>query len=164
RLEANGLTPNPPADRRTLIRRAYFDLIGLPPTPDEVAAFVHDPDQDAYAKLIDRLLASPHYGERWGRHWLDVARLGESAGSDPDARLLPAGRQLHRRRAGQRQCAARPGRRPPRPGAVRGPARPARRRPPALRGRSGPPAGVSAPRILRPAARGAAVAGAGGEG
>ncbi len=84
KLEENGLTPNPPADRRTLIRRAYFDLIGLPPTPEEVAAFVHDPDPDAYAKLIDRLLASPHYGERWGRHWLDVARFGESSGYEHD--------------------------------------------------------------------------------
>ena len=68
------------ADRRTLIRRATFDLLGLPPSPDEVEAFVADPKSDAYERLVDRLLASPHYGERWGRHWLDVARFGESHG------------------------------------------------------------------------------------
>jgi hypothetical protein len=84
KLAEKGLTPNPPADRRTLIRRAYFDLIGLPPTPEEVSAFVNDPAPDAYAKLIDRLLDSPHYGERWGRHWLDVARYGESSGYEHD--------------------------------------------------------------------------------
>src|SRR5262249_44285592 len=70
-LEARGMRPAPAADRRTLIRRVTFDLHGLPPTPDEVAAFVHDPAPDAYERLIDRLLASPRYGERWGRHWLD---------------------------------------------------------------------------------------------
>ena len=80
RLEAKGLSPSPSADRRTLIRRASFDLIGLPPTPDEVEAFVHDPSPDAYRRLIDRLLASPHYGERWGRHWLDVARYADTRG------------------------------------------------------------------------------------
>jgi cytochrome c553 len=74
------LTLNPPADRRTLIRRATYDLIGLPPTPEEVEAFVTDADPKAYEGLIDRLLASPHYGERWGRHWLDVVRFGESIG------------------------------------------------------------------------------------
>jgi hypothetical protein len=79
-LEAKGLFPAPPADRRTLIRRVCFDLIGLPPTPAEVEAFVHDPDPDAYAKLVDRLLASPHYGERWGRYWLDVARYADTKG------------------------------------------------------------------------------------
>ena len=71
------LTPAAPADTRTLARRAYFDLIGLPPTPDELEAFVTDTSADAFAKLIDKLLASPHYGERWGRHWLDVARYAE---------------------------------------------------------------------------------------
>ena len=75
----------PPADRRTLIRRVYFDLIGLPPSPDEVEAFVADPAPDAYEKLVDRLLASPHYGERWGRHWLDVARYADSDGLETDA-------------------------------------------------------------------------------
>ncbi len=80
RLEARGLAPSPPADRRTLIRRVTFDLLGLPPTPDEVAAFEADTSPDAYEKLIDRLLASPHYGERWGRHWLDVARYADTKG------------------------------------------------------------------------------------
>ncbi|QDU90951.1 hypothetical protein Pla175_43650 [Pirellulimonas nuda] len=77
---AAGLTPNPEADRRTLIRRATYDLHGLPPTPKEVEAFVSDPATDAYDRLIDRLLASPRYGERWGRHWLDLARYGDSMG------------------------------------------------------------------------------------
>jgi mono/diheme cytochrome c family protein len=80
RLEEKGLTPAPPADRRTLIRRVTFDLIGLPPTPEEVAAFEADRSPGAYERLIDRLLASPHYGERWGRHWLDVARYADTKG------------------------------------------------------------------------------------
>ncbi|MEZ6066367.1 MAG: PSD1 and planctomycete cytochrome C domain-containing protein [Planctomycetaceae bacterium] len=80
KLAEAGLAPNQPADRRTLIRRATYDLTGLPPTPEEVAAFIADPDPLAYEKLVDRLLASPHYGERWGRHWLDVVRFGESIG------------------------------------------------------------------------------------
>lgn len=80
RLATEGLAPNPPADPRTLIRRATFDLTGLPPTPAEVAAFVADHSPEAYANLIDRLLASPAYGEHWGRHWLDVVRFGESRG------------------------------------------------------------------------------------
>jgi hypothetical protein len=84
KLTEKGLTPNPPADRRTLIRRVYFDLIGLPPTPEEINEFVNDPDPGAYAKLIDKLLASPHYGERWGRHWLDLARYAESSGYEHD--------------------------------------------------------------------------------
>lgn len=84
RLEARGLSPAPPAERATLIRRLSFDLIGLPPTPDEVDAFVRDESPDAYEKLIDRLLASPHYGERWARHWLDVARFTESQGFERD--------------------------------------------------------------------------------
>jgi len=79
-----GLTPNPPADRQTLIRRAYYDLIGLPPTHEEVAAFVSDDSPDAFAKLVDRLLASPHYGERWGRHWLDLVRYGETNSFERD--------------------------------------------------------------------------------
>ncbi|MDQ6708370.1 MAG: PSD1 and planctomycete cytochrome C domain-containing protein [Acidobacteriota bacterium] len=77
-----------PADRRTLIRRATFDLIGLPPTPEEVSAFVNDPDPRAYEKMIDRLLASPHYGERWGRLWLDVARYADTGGYETDV-LFP---------------------------------------------------------------------------
>ncbi len=79
-LEAKGLSPAPPADPLTLIRRATFDVTGLPPTPEEVEAFLNDSAPDAYEKLVDRLLASPHYGERWGRHWLDVVRFGESQG------------------------------------------------------------------------------------
>ena len=80
KLEAKSLTPSPRADRRTLIRRASYDLIGLPPTPEEVDAFVADKSPDAFAKLVDRLLASPHYGERWGRYWLDVARYADTKG------------------------------------------------------------------------------------
>src|SRR5579875_2679374 len=79
-LEAKGLMPAPGADRRTLIRRVTQDLHGLPPTPEEVAAFESDRSLDAYARLVDRLLASPRYGERWGRHWLDVARYADSKG------------------------------------------------------------------------------------
>jgi mono/diheme cytochrome c family protein len=80
RLEKVGIEPSPPADRRTLIRRATFDLTGLPPTPEEVDAFVADPDPDAFARVVDRLLASPHYGEHWARHWLDVARYSDTKG------------------------------------------------------------------------------------
>ncbi len=75
RLESVGMQPADPADKRTLIRRATYDLIGLPPTPEEVAAFVADESPGAFETVVDRLLASPHYGERWGRHWLDVARF-----------------------------------------------------------------------------------------
>ena len=80
KLEANGMTPNEPADQRALIRRVYFDLIGLPPTPDEMDNFVNDDSPKAFEKVVDKLLASPHYGERWGRHWLDVARYSDSKG------------------------------------------------------------------------------------
>ena len=79
-LESRGLKPSPQADRRTLIRRVSYDLTGLPPTPAEVEAFVSDPDPQAYAKLIDRLLAAPQYGEHWARHWLDVARYSDTKG------------------------------------------------------------------------------------
>jgi cytochrome c553 len=82
KLEAKGLTPAKDADRRTLIRRVYYDLTGLPPTPAEVNAFLADTSPDAYAKVVDRLLASPEYGRRWGRHWLDVARYAESSGKE----------------------------------------------------------------------------------
>jgi hypothetical protein len=78
RLEERGLSPSPPADKRTLIRRATYDLIGLPPTPEEVDAFLADNSPDAFARVVDRLLASPAYGERWGRHWLDVARYADT--------------------------------------------------------------------------------------
>ena len=80
RLEAAGLAPSPVADRRTLIRRAYYDLIGLPPTYDEVRAFAEDPRPDDFARVVDGLLARPEYGERWGRHWLDVARYADTKG------------------------------------------------------------------------------------
>jgi len=80
RLQKASLKPSPPADRRTLIRRLTFDLTGLPPTPAEVEAFVNNDDPGAYEKLVDRLLDSPHYGERWARHWLDIVRFGESQG------------------------------------------------------------------------------------
>jgi cytochrome c553 len=84
KLAEQGLAPSPAADRATLIRRLSFDLIGLPPTPDEIAAFVADPDPQAYEKLVDRLLASPRYGERWARHWLDVVHYGDTHGYDKD--------------------------------------------------------------------------------
>ena len=83
-LEARGLKPSREADRRTLIRRLSFDLLGLPPSPVEVDEFANDSAPDAYERLVDRLLASPHYGERWARHWLDVVRFGESNGFERD--------------------------------------------------------------------------------
>jgi hypothetical protein len=83
-FEQKGLTPAPPANRETLARRAYIDLIGLPPTPEEVTAFLTDSSTDAWERLIDKLLGSPHYGERWGRHWLDVARYADSNGFEHD--------------------------------------------------------------------------------
>ena len=82
--DARGLKPAPPADRNTLVRRAYLDLTGLPPTPQQVAEFLNDTSSEAWPKLIDKLLASPHYGERWGRHWLDVARYADSNGYEHD--------------------------------------------------------------------------------
>ena len=85
RLERKGLVPNPPADPRTLIRRVCFDLIGLPPTPEEVDAFVANPSPDAYERLVDNLLSRKQYGERWGRHWLDVARFAQTNGYERDA-------------------------------------------------------------------------------
>ena len=85
-----GLAPSPEADRRTLIRRLTFDLHGLPPTPEEIDAFVDDHAPDAYEKLVDRLLASPRYGERWGRHWLDVVHYGDTHGYDKDKRRAHA--------------------------------------------------------------------------
>jgi hypothetical protein len=84
KLEAKGIDPAPPADKVTLLRRATFDLIGLPPTPAEVATFLADNSPAAFDKVIDRLLASPQYGERWGRHWLDLARFAESEGFKAD--------------------------------------------------------------------------------
>jgi hypothetical protein len=83
-LEAKGLAPNLEAERRALARRVYYDLTGLPPTPAEIEAFVNDPAPDAYERLIDRLLASPRYGEKWARHWLDLVRYGETKGFEFD--------------------------------------------------------------------------------
>ena len=80
RLEANALGPNPTADKRSLIRRAYYDLLGLPPTPQQVNGFLADASPGAFEKVVDGLLASPQYGERWGRHWLDVARYSDTKG------------------------------------------------------------------------------------
>ncbi|HEY3787569.1 MAG TPA: DUF1549 domain-containing protein, partial [Urbifossiella sp.] len=92
KLRDNGLSLAAPADRRTLMRRVTFDLTGLPPTPEEMDAFLKDASADAYAKLIERLLASPHYGEKWGRHWLDVVRYADSAGETADYPLPEAWR------------------------------------------------------------------------
>jgi len=85
-LDAHGLAPSPTADRRTLIRRLYYDLHGLPPTVDAIRAFETDPDPRAYERLVDDLLASPRYGERWARHWLDVAHYADTHGYDKDKR------------------------------------------------------------------------------
>jgi hypothetical protein len=84
KLEAKGIQPGPPADKVTLLRRATFDLTGLPPAPEEVDAFVADQSPQAFEKVVDRLLASPQYGERWARHWLDLARFAESEGFKAD--------------------------------------------------------------------------------
>jgi hypothetical protein len=89
RLEAAGLKPNAPAERHLLIRRAFLDLTGLPPSPEQVAAFLADESPEAFAKVVDPLLASPHYGERWARHWLDVARYSDGHGGFGDDRALP---------------------------------------------------------------------------
>ncbi len=82
--EAKGLKPAPGASRTTLVRRLYFDLIGLPPSPDQMEAFLRDASPDAYRNLMERLLDSERYGERWGRHWLDVARYADSDGYEYD--------------------------------------------------------------------------------
>ena len=84
RMEREGLAPSEPADPYTLVRRVHLDLIGLPPTPEETEAFVHDRSPDAYPRLVDRLLASPHYGERWARRWLDLARYADTNGYEKD--------------------------------------------------------------------------------
>ncbi|CAA9442077.1 MAG: FIG00929654: hypothetical protein, partial [uncultured Phycisphaerae bacterium] len=91
-LEEKELKPSPDADRRTLLRRATYDLTGLPPTPEEVEAFVNDNSSKAFEKVVDRLLASPAFGERWGRHWLDVARYAESTGMTRNVPLYYAWR------------------------------------------------------------------------
>src|SRR5439155_20782963 len=85
RLEKEGIAPSPEADRITLIRRLYLDLLGLPPGVEEVNDFLADKRSDAYERLVDRLLDSPHFGERWGRHWLDAARYADSNGFTIDS-------------------------------------------------------------------------------
>ena len=92
KLAEKGLQPASPADKGTLLRRAYFDLIGLPPTPAQLDAFLNDNSPDAFEKVVEQLLASPRYGERWGRHWLDVVRYGDSTGFEADALYLNAWR------------------------------------------------------------------------
>ncbi|PQO37968.1 PSD1 and planctomycete cytochrome C domain-containing protein [Blastopirellula marina] len=84
KLEAANLAPNSPAERTTLLRRIYFDLTGLPPTPQQVEAFLNDESPDAFAKVVDQLLATPRFGEHWGRHWLDLVRYAESRGHEFD--------------------------------------------------------------------------------
>ncbi len=92
KLESSGLGPAPPADKSELVRRVYFDLHGLPPTPDQVHSFVTNDAPDAYERLIDELLASPRYGERWGQHWLDVVRFAETEGFEYDRTIQGAWR------------------------------------------------------------------------
>ena len=84
KLEAHGLSPALPADKRTLLRRLSFDLTGLPPMPSEVEAFVADASDRAWENVVERLLASPHFGERWAQHWLDLVRYAESRGHEFD--------------------------------------------------------------------------------
>ncbi len=92
RLEHEGLQPAGDADRRTVVRRLYFDLIGLPPGPEEIESFVNDSDPKAYEKLVDSLLANPHFGERWARHWLDLVRFAETYGHEGDYTIREAWR------------------------------------------------------------------------
>ncbi len=98
RLEEKSLSLSPEADRATLIRRASYDLVGLPPSPDEVETYVHDAAAGAYERMVDRLLASPHFGERWGRHWLDAAGYVDTIGDDTDAAItkVSTGKWLYR--------------------------------------------------------------------
>src|SRR5262249_4024363 len=97
-LEAEGLTFAPLADRRPLIRRVTLDLTGLPPTPEEIRGFLDDRGPDAYERLVDRLLASPHFGERWGRHWLDAVGYVDTVGFDvgPDLIITSEGKWRYR--------------------------------------------------------------------
>ncbi|WP_439629903.1 PSD1 and planctomycete cytochrome C domain-containing protein [Gemmata sp.] len=92
KLDAAGLAFAPPAEKRTLLRRVHFDLIGLPPTPEEAEAFEKDAAPDAFEKVVEKLLASPHYGERWGRHWLDLVRYAETSGHEFDFEIPEAWR------------------------------------------------------------------------
>jgi hypothetical protein len=98
RLQQEGLSLPPHADCAVLVRRIFFDLIGLPPSPEEVDAFLADTRPDAYERLVDRLLASPHYGERWGRHWLDAAGSADSVGGDNDPGQLFSREGMYRYR------------------------------------------------------------------
>jgi len=91
-LEQNGRRPAPTADRYTLIRRLYYDLIGLPPTPDQVDTFLQDDSDAAIERVVDQLLQSQHFGERWGRHWLDLARYAETLGHEQNAAIQNAWR------------------------------------------------------------------------
>ena len=84
KLESKALQPAAEADKRALLRRVYFDLIGLPPTPEEMRTYLSDPSPQAYESAVDRLLASPHHGERWARHWIDVVHFAETHGHDQD--------------------------------------------------------------------------------
>src|SRR6266851_992667 len=84
KLREKRLAPSPEADKRTLLRRVTYDLTGLPPTPEEIDAFLKDDSPDAYERIVDRLLRSPHYGERWARHWMDIAHYAETHGHDQD--------------------------------------------------------------------------------
>ena len=83
-LQSKGMEPSAQADKHVLLRRAYFDLIGLPPTPEQVEAFLRDENPGAFERVIDDLLSSPHFGERWGRHWMDLVRYAESCGHEFD--------------------------------------------------------------------------------
>ena len=94
-LEEKGIQPSLVADRSTLIRRLSLDLIGLPSTPEEVDRFLRDNRPDAYERVVDRLLASPHYGEKWGRHWLDLARYADTVGYETDNPMPHAWRYRH---------------------------------------------------------------------
>src|SRR5262249_55410408 len=91
-LRREGLKPAPPASRQTLIRRVYFDLTGLPPSPEAIERFLHDASPDAWPRLVDRLLDSPEYAERWAQHWLDVVRFAESDGFEYDTHRAEAWR------------------------------------------------------------------------
>src|SRR5262249_48861522 len=95
RLEKEGITPSPEADAVTLVRRLYLDLLGLVPSPEEVDEFRKDTNPGAYERLVERVLASPHYGERWGRHWLDMARYADSDGFEKDTGRPHAWRFRH---------------------------------------------------------------------
>jgi hypothetical protein len=117
KLQAVGLSPSPQADRRTLIRRLYLDALGLPPSPREMADFLRDRDPLAWDRLVDRVLASPHFGERWARHWLDVVRFAETDGFETNVERPNAYhyRDYVSRRLGRRGC----GHRLPRGGPLR---------------------------------------------